>query len=83
MGGEEFILLLPGADIKKSVEIGEKIRKTVEERKIKINGKTINYTVSIGIAQMKPDDTDIYSILHRADKMLYVAKRSGRNRIVY
>ena len=83
VGGEEFILLLPGADIKKAVEIGEKIRKSVEERKIKINGKTIGYTVSIGIAQMKPEDTDIYSILHRADKMLYVAKRSGRNRIVY
>ncbi|WP_293443107.1 diguanylate cyclase [Persephonella sp.] len=83
VGGEEFILLLPGADIKKAVEIGEKIRKSVEERKIKINGKTIGYTVSIGIAQMKPEDTDIYSLLHRADKMLYVAKRSGRNRIVY
>ncbi len=83
VGGEEFILLLPGADIKKAVEIGEKIRKSVEERKIKTNGKTISYTVSIGIAQMKPEDTDIYSLLHRADKMLYVAKRSGRNRIVY
>jgi len=83
IGGEEFILLLPGADIKKAVEIGEKIRKAVEKREIKINGKKINYTVSIGIAQMKPDDTDIYSVLHRADKMLYVAKKSGRNRIVY
>jgi len=63
IGGEEFILLLPGADIKKAVEIGEKIRKAVEKREIKINGKKINYTVSIGIAQMKPDDTDIYSVI--------------------
>jgi diguanylate cyclase (GGDEF)-like protein len=83
IGGEEFVLILPGADIQKAVEIGEKIRKAVEEREINVDGRKIKYTVSIGIAQMKEKDTDIYSILHRADKMLYVAKRSGRNRIVY
>ncbi|SNZ06516.1 diguanylate cyclase (GGDEF) domain-containing protein [Persephonella hydrogeniphila] len=83
IGGEEFVLILPGADIKKAVEIAEKIRKAVEQREIDINGRKIKYTVSIGIAQIKDKDTDIYSVLHRADKMLYVAKRSGKNRIVY
>jgi len=83
IGGEEFLIILPGADLKKAVEIGEKIRKEVENTVVETNGEKIHYTVSIGIAQATEEDRDIYSVISRADENLYKAKREGRNRVVF
>lgn len=82
IGGEEFLIMMPGADIKKAIEIGEKIRKEVENSSIQINSEIIKYTVSIGVAQLG-DDEDIYSLILRADQQLYRSKREGKNRISY
>ncbi|WP_456384669.1 diguanylate cyclase [Persephonella sp.] len=82
IGGEEFLIILPGADLKKAVEIGEKIKKEVENSVVDVNGKKIRYTVSIGVAQATEKDRDIYSVISRADENLYKAKREGRNRVV-
>ncbi|WP_457639557.1 diguanylate cyclase [Persephonella sp.] len=81
IGGEEFLLILPGADIKIAHEIAEKIRKEVEKRTVTVQDSNIRYTVSIGIAQMTEEDQNIYTVISRADDMLYRAKRAGRNRV--
>ncbi|MBK3333304.1 diguanylate cyclase [Persephonella atlantica] len=81
LGGEEFLIILPGADISKTLEIGEQIREAIEGRDIETEEGKIHYTVSIGIAQMGEED-DIYSVISRADDNLYRAKREGRNRVI-
>lgn len=87
-GGEEFALLLPNTRTEEAVMVAERLRKAIENKKIdfsKLNieksDKSINVTISSGIYEFKnadsPDD-----LLKKADKALYQAKESGRNKIV-
>jgi len=78
-GGEEFIILLPNTDIEGALSIAKKIQTYIKPKK----DLTISFTVSIGVVEYKPIiDTNIDKLLHRADKALYEAKRSGRNKII-
>lgn len=77
MGGEEFCIFLPDASPARAVEIAERIRRTVAERRV--GGASV--TVSIGIASALPEDATVESVVHRADQAVYEAKRRGRNRI--
>jgi two-component system cell cycle response regulator len=77
-GGEEFIIILPKADINKAYEIGEKVRNEIEDYKF---DKGFKLTISIGIKQFK-DETSV-QLVKRADDLLYKAKQNGRNRIEY
>lgn len=75
-GGEEFLVILP--ECENPFEAGEKIRKALENRKHELVGTV---TVSIGVANyIKEDNKDF--LVNRADKGLYLAKDSGRNRVV-
>jgi diguanylate cyclase (GGDEF)-like protein len=78
-GGEEFALILPFADHKNVIMVGERIRKRVQETDI----DGISVTVSIGIAYFdgKTGDMDPVKFVKAADSMLYQAKNSGRNRV--
>src|SRR5690606_25567101 len=78
MGGEEFGLLLPGADAAAAGRVAEKLRQAVE-REMGCHGRTI--TVSIGVAEYRPPE-GASGWLARADAALYEAKRHGRNRMV-
>ena len=86
-GGEEFAIILPNTDIKNSLLIAEKIRKDVEECglqqcNLESHDDSIKFTVSLGVDELKYDqDTQIDSALNRADKALYEAKRTGRNKV--
>ncbi len=77
-GGEEFIILLPGADLKNAVDIAEKIRIMIKNTRFKNVNRV---TCSFGVVTVREDD-DYNSILKRVDKALYKAKESGRNRVV-
>jgi diguanylate cyclase (GGDEF)-like protein len=81
-GGEEFILLLPKADLPIAERVAERIRKSVELTTLNFEGKTIKFTISLGIAQYKYElkETD-KKLIERADKALYDAKHAGRNRV--
>ncbi len=82
-GGEEFLILLPETTLDGALIISEKIRQTVEEAKLLIEDhKILRFTVSVGVSQVKIDeDKDIEASISRADKALYEAKESGRNRV--
>lgn len=74
-GGEEFLVLLPKLCIKKATNIAEYLRKHLSQIKIP---EVATVTASFGVASYKKGDT-IYSIVKRADNMMYKAKAAGRN----
>lgn len=79
-GGEEMIMLLRGSPLKDGLSVAEKIRKTVEDHRIKNEAQTYNVTISMGVAIFKAGDT-AEMIIKKADEALYQAKESGRNRV--
>ena len=81
-GGEEFVVFLLGADTKIGKYKLEAFRKQIANLPFDIgNGKSITVTVSVGIAEIQTDSLSIETALSQADKALYNAKESGRNRV--
>lgn len=82
MGGEEFLLLLPGAS--RAVAAGrlEQIRRKISEAGSALQVPGLQVTVSIGLAQWRPDQDDLAGLLRRADHAMYGAKRAGRDRVM-
>ena len=79
-GGEEFAVLLPYTHIDEAQIVGERLRKAVENTPVPIDKKNINVTISMGLAEFNPEETG-EKLFERADKALYEAKESGRNRV--
>jgi len=79
-GGEEFVLLLQGADQHSGARLLERIRNAVSVADWSGIGPGLNISVSCGIASILPADT-VDAVLARADKALYEAKRGGRNQL--
>jgi diguanylate cyclase (GGDEF)-like protein len=77
-GGEEFVLLLSGLNLEAATGVLERIRVSVENHRF--SELELEQRVSIGVAQYRPDEAS-EDVLNRADRMLYEAKRLGRNRI--
>lgn len=81
-GGEEFAVLLPGTDEKDSMEVAERLRRTIENTAVSIDPE-IKYTISIGVITLTPDsETNVDTFYKLSDNALYNAKMQGRNRIV-
>jgi diguanylate cyclase (GGDEF)-like protein len=81
VGGEEFAILLPDTVLANSCLVGERLRQSISDRPLKTAGITVPVTVSIGIAEFEPAMTGVSDLMKLADRMLYRAKRAGRNRI--
>ncbi len=80
VGGEEFAILLPGADLARSAEAAERVRARVAEAPVPLpGGGAIEVTASLGCAALLPGEADGASLLARADARLYEAKGAGRN----
>ncbi|MBI4706944.1 MAG: diguanylate cyclase [Candidatus Omnitrophica bacterium] len=79
-GGEEMIVLLRGASLRFGLSIAEKIRRAVENNPVRSRENIHHVEMSLGVAMFKPSD-DIDSIIKRADEGLYMAKKTGRNRV--
>jgi diguanylate cyclase len=77
MGGDEFLLYLPGSVMRGALEVAEKLRTSVLEARLL---KEEPVTVSIGIAELQAGES-LDHWIHRADAGLYEAKRAGRNRV--
>jgi diguanylate cyclase (GGDEF)-like protein len=82
-GGEEFLVVLPGATADEAQHIAERIRASVRERPIATDQRDIALTVSIGGASRQPGELSWKHMLERADQALYTAKRNGRDRVVW
>ncbi len=80
IGGEEFVILLPGSDRENSLAIAERIREAVAAAQIAVDGVSIPMTACFGVAALADDDGDIGPAMARADGALYRAKAAGRNR---
>lgn len=79
-GGEEFAVLLPYTHIEEAQIVGERLRKAVEEASIQLDKLNINVTISMGLAELTPDLSG-EELFKLADKALYEAKETGRNRV--
>jgi diguanylate cyclase (GGDEF)-like protein len=79
-GGEEFIVMLAGARAKDAAEVGDKIRTAIEAKKFKFGDAVYSTTISIGVAEYK-DEKNKDELVGKADKALYHAKHTGRNRV--
>lgn len=81
LGGEEFAVLLPSADLGNAMTVAERCRLAVEASEVNADGAQIRYTVSVGVATMDPGVSGLDELIKRADAALYAAKAAGRNRI--
>jgi len=80
-GGEEFVLVSPEGGPERVRKFAEKIRRLTELHPFVFEGKPIYVTLSIGVADMSSEFKEPRRFIRRADENLYVAKRTGRNRI--
>jgi diguanylate cyclase (GGDEF)-like protein len=79
-GGEEFLALLPASDSGSAADVAERLRQAVAAVRIDLGGRTVQLTMSFGIAQVL-DHHDLQQATARADQALYDSKRAGRNRV--
>jgi diguanylate cyclase (GGDEF)-like protein len=81
-GGEEFVVLLPECDARNAFTVGERLRREVSRRPIETHVGPISVTASVGVAVVRDGSGTLATLLERADKALYRAKRSGRDKTV-
>lgn len=83
LGGEEFAILFENISNEMILEVLENIRKNVEQKNIQIgDNKTLNVTISSGLAQKCENISNIDNLLKEADICLYEAKNGGRNQYI-
>lgn len=83
IGGEEFAVVLTNATRQQAIEMAERARMEIEELRIQFDRYTLNPTVSVGTAEYQVEDKDVGAVLARADKALYQAKETGKNKVVF
>jgi len=80
-GGEEFVILLFGADLATANTICERLQLAVKSSKVQTQSGGIPVTVSVGVSEISPDDDSYHTALDLADQALYLAKRNGRDQV--
>jgi diguanylate cyclase (GGDEF)-like protein len=80
-GGEEFVAILPGTDEEGALHLAERVREAVQNHRLVFEGAKIQMTASFGLALWPQDGQDSENLLGAADRALYAAKQSGRNRV--
>jgi len=81
-GGEEFVLVLPSTSLEGAAQVAERVRELLESAAFADgNGDVIPVTASFGVANYTTGET-LEQVVDRADRAMYLAKSSGRNRVV-
>ncbi len=80
MGGEEFLIVLPETELEPALAHAERLRGIIEAQPVSHEGREINITASLGVAQWKPPESG-QSLVMRADAHQYEAKEAGRNQV--
>jgi len=81
-GGDEFCIILHETSGKNAMKVAEKIRFIVKNIHIKTDSEPIYFTISLGVTELHSEDSDPMVLIDRADKALYEAKESGRDKTV-
>ncbi|MBI5085335.1 MAG: diguanylate cyclase [Acidobacteria bacterium] len=82
LGGEEFVLLMPGAELETAVRRAEQVRELVKDLAVSYRGESLaNVTVSCGVAGFPAHASQLPDLLETADHALYRAKGNGRDRV--
>jgi diguanylate cyclase (GGDEF)-like protein len=79
-GGEEFAVLLPTAGAEEAAQTAERLRHAVDAQPVCIDGRSIDVTVSLGLA-IRDRGSDARALIGAADRALYAAKAAGRNQV--
>jgi diguanylate cyclase (GGDEF)-like protein len=77
LGGDEFLIVLPGVDLPEGVAVAERLREAVEE----CTPYGLEQTVSLGVSAASGSEVAYESLVAAADRALYDAKAAGRNRV--
>jgi diguanylate cyclase (GGDEF)-like protein len=80
-GGEEFVILLSETDLVGAEVVAERIRSAIEDHILAYNMQPIHITASLGVGELRANDT-ADRLVKRTDDAMYKAKKSGRNRVV-
>lgn len=82
VGGEEFAILLPETDMDVATDVAERLREVIAGTPVSLDGdQSLHFTVSIGVTSLASRDDDMDVLLNKADKALYEAKNTGRNKV--
>lgn len=82
-GGEEFVVILPNTDLEGARILMENLRSSTEKSQFDCEGKTIQFTISVGVSTRVIVKESEYELLHAfSDKLLYKAKEAGRNQVM-
>ena len=79
-GGDEFLIILPDTPLIGAQHAAESVRRKMATLAIAAGGRTIPIAVSVGVAAAGPEDLGVATLIERADRALYRAKREGRDR---
>ena len=82
LGGEEFVLVLPGAGREQALERAERVRREIAAARHLLGGEDLAVTVSVGVAVCPSEATGAAALLEAADRALYAVKATGRDRVV-
>ena len=80
-GGDEFALLLPETDLFMAASVAERLRASIADEQINTDGGPVAVTISLGVTKATQDTANLEELLKNADRALYNAKQSGRNRL--
>jgi diguanylate cyclase (GGDEF)-like protein/PAS domain S-box-containing protein len=80
-GGEEFLLVFPGASLACAAQRAEEIRQKIADTVLQHEGRELHTTISFGVAAYPDHGTVPENIIIKADKALYMSKQAGRNRV--
>lgn len=80
-GGEEFVIMLCGANLQAAALIAERIRADIEAHTLAYGMEVVNLTASLGISELSICENNAELLVKRADEAMYQAKKLGRNRV--
>ncbi|MBU2540950.1 MAG: sensor domain-containing diguanylate cyclase [Candidatus Omnitrophica bacterium] len=82
-GGEEFVMLLVGAEKKEAIRVAEDLRRKIKSKRITLRRQKIGISVSLGVVSCPKDGYELQDLMRKVDALLYEAKKTGRDKVCF